>query len=250
MKKLPRTFCWTRMGAEAGQTLDSIIYRKELERASDNGIFIWGIGNSLGDRIWKFVDNIKRPKVLFSEIKSKAKVIDANPDKIYQWTYYRDRYGNCKKLPRHSLVLSRAYSKSAIKSKHYALVCFKNKKITGEKWQKINFANLKNIYSEKKKLGYSQVTAIVEPNGNELKNSLNYDVVFSAELKEPYFITLLNPLEVPKEEIKILDALLESKGLSQSDWKNWLLEFRKRESTTTFALPFSCQKSLPLKIAI
>jgi hypothetical protein len=40
-------FVWTRMQDEAGQTLHTIIRRKEAERASGNGEFWWGIGNSL-----------------------------------------------------------------------------------------------------------------------------------------------------------------------------------------------------------
>jgi hypothetical protein len=39
-------FVWTRMQDEAGQTLHTIIRRKEAERASGNGEFWWGIGNS------------------------------------------------------------------------------------------------------------------------------------------------------------------------------------------------------------
>jgi 4-aminobutyrate aminotransferase-like enzyme len=45
---VPDIFCWTKMGTEAGQTLGTILRRKELERQAGSGIFAWGIGNSLG----------------------------------------------------------------------------------------------------------------------------------------------------------------------------------------------------------
>jgi hypothetical protein len=37
--------CWTRMQSEAGQQLDAIMSRKELERRAGGGIFFWGVGN-------------------------------------------------------------------------------------------------------------------------------------------------------------------------------------------------------------
>ena len=44
---LPRFFCWTRFGTEAGQPIEQILERKEQERIVNNGLFLWGIGNSL-----------------------------------------------------------------------------------------------------------------------------------------------------------------------------------------------------------
>ena len=41
-------FVWSKMQAEAGQGLAAIVARKEAERAAVDGIFWWGIGNSLG----------------------------------------------------------------------------------------------------------------------------------------------------------------------------------------------------------
>ena len=44
---IPNYFCWTKIGTEAGETIESILLRKELERISNNGIFLWGVGNSI-----------------------------------------------------------------------------------------------------------------------------------------------------------------------------------------------------------
>jgi hypothetical protein len=42
----PAAFVWTKIQAEAGETLDRILGRKELERLAGNGSFWWGIGES------------------------------------------------------------------------------------------------------------------------------------------------------------------------------------------------------------
>ena len=42
----PEYLCWTRMQVEAGQALESIIARKEIERRAGGGLFFWGVGNA------------------------------------------------------------------------------------------------------------------------------------------------------------------------------------------------------------
>ena len=118
--KLPKIFCWSRMGAESGQRLDIILARKELERKAGNGLFIWGVGNSLGNKVWEFVKTVKNPKILFSKIKSNAKSIDYAPESVYSWTSYIDRNGDCYTIPEHALVLSRASTKNSFKKKGIA----------------------------------------------------------------------------------------------------------------------------------
>ena len=40
---LPEVFVWTRFGTEAGQPIEEIIERKELERRANGGVFLWGL---------------------------------------------------------------------------------------------------------------------------------------------------------------------------------------------------------------
>ena len=123
MLKLPKAFCWTKMGSESGQSLEILLKRKDLERISNKGIFIWGIGNSLGNTVWKFVNDVKDPIVLFSKIKSNPKRVDVQPSKVFLWKSYIDRHNNIHEIPKYALVLSRANSDKVLKKNHYALIC-------------------------------------------------------------------------------------------------------------------------------
>ena len=236
------------MGDEAGQLLENILVRKELERELGNGLFIWGIGNSLGDTIWKYVSEKPLLKVFFSKIKSKPKIIDSKPKKVYYWTHYQDRFNKHHKLPEHALVLSRGHTNKALKKKHYALICHKKESIQKEKWEQINFYSLKNIYSKANKIGYSQVTAIVERNSNLSEKTNFYEMIFSADLVKPYFVTLINPIEIKLKNLRELERLLSLKVLNKTEWKHWLLDFKKRQGKKQVAnLHFQSELSFKKK---
>lgn len=110
------------MQAEAGQSLDTIIQRKELERAVGDGVFFWGIGNAVGSSIAALVRRVTTPRVLFSIMRSKPKRQDVEPEALLLWTAYIDGDGQIRPLPRHALVLSRATTATGEKRRHYALV--------------------------------------------------------------------------------------------------------------------------------
>ena len=187
---IPNFFIWTKIGSEAGQSLTDILLRKELERKNNNGIFFWGIGNALGSRILDFINQEKSPKVLFSEIKTKPKLIDINPQITVMWTKYRDNLGNIKDIPENILVTSRENNR-----KHYALVCHKDN-FEKENWEPIKINLLKNFGSSNLNLGYSQITAVVEKKMELYDKSSEYSVLFSADLISPYYVELINPIEI------------------------------------------------------
>ena len=56
------------MGDEAGQSLNGIIARKDAERALGNGLFYWGIGSSLGTRLWTFVESAQKRRQFSSRL--------------------------------------------------------------------------------------------------------------------------------------------------------------------------------------
>ena len=205
MKKstnLPNAFCWTKMGTEAGQPLDSIIARKDTERKIGGGLFFWGIGTALGQKIWEFIDSGMQPFVLFSPMKSKPKKIDICPDKIFVWTSYIDRNGVKHATPDHILVTSRGSSKYAIKRQHYALVCRKDSPLKDDTWPSVDWAKLKN-YKKNSQLGYSQVTAVVEHDKFIGQSNRQYDVLFGAELVDPYYVTLVDPVELSGHSLSV-----------------------------------------------
>src|SRR5438046_2995114 len=83
---LPLVFCWTRMGTEAGESLETILLRKERERQTTGGLFLWGIGNSIGSAIETLAQREEEPEVLFNCTRSRARSVDMSPDRRVVWT--------------------------------------------------------------------------------------------------------------------------------------------------------------------
>jgi hypothetical protein len=221
MNTLPSTFCWTKMGDEAWQGLSGIIARKDTERVLGNGIFFWGIGSALGQRIWTFIKATDAPLVLFSPMKAKPKVIDAKPDRIFAWTAYIDRRGVKHSIPNHALVTSRGTSGGKVKSRHFALVCRKHTPFSNESWPLLNSASLRNFESGSR-LGFSQVTTIVESIDHKTTKDSSYRILFGADLVEPFYVTLVDPVEISKGTWAAANELWASSRCDIDDWKLWL----------------------------
>ena len=85
-KTIPKCFCWTRFGTEAGEAIGHIFKRKEEERIANSGVFIWGIGNAVGPSVRELVLRTPKPQVLFSPIRSAAKLQDVSPPSVAAWT--------------------------------------------------------------------------------------------------------------------------------------------------------------------
>src|ERR1700736_3685919 len=90
---LPRAFCWSRMGDEAGQGIATILLRKDLERRATGGTFVWGIGNALGNAMRGLIAREEHPQVLFSPIRSISAVRDRAPTGVLVWSGYIDEHG-------------------------------------------------------------------------------------------------------------------------------------------------------------
>src|SRR6266704_209411 len=115
----PAAFCWSKIGPEAGFTLDQIIRWKELQRSLSAGRFFWGVGGIPGrEKQDAFIRTVDGPKVLFCEQLGEAKAEYKNPSATFLWTHYMDRTGHEIELPRFAAVTSKAGA-----SRHYALVC-------------------------------------------------------------------------------------------------------------------------------
>src|SRR4051812_40360539 len=83
--RLPQVFCWTRFGTEAGEPIEQILKRKEIERRHNEGVFYWGIGNSLAPSMAELLRRARRPEVLFSPIRSRPRPVDIAPDAVVRW---------------------------------------------------------------------------------------------------------------------------------------------------------------------
>jgi len=177
---IPSQFIWSRYGTEAGETVSSILERKEQERINNNGIFYWGIGNSLTQSL-SFLDN---KEVLFSPISSKAKDIDINPQSIKRWHTGRDLENNIRVIPETINVTSRGDKKQ-----HYALICYSEDPLVLSDYGKVYLGFLRNIRSGKRVAG-QQITSVVRNHTCSSLMMKEYPVTMKFKLAYPYFLTL------------------------------------------------------------
>lgn len=216
-KNLPKAFCWSKMGAEAGEKLETIIQRKEIERLANAGVFTWGIGTSLGNSLEELQREIDTPSVLFTLMKGKAKEIDSHPKTLLLWLNGVDKHGNKFDLPEFSLLTSRGHTPlSTRKKKHYALVCSSQSPITNKKHGEIDGNALVNFKSGKK-VGASQVTSVVKSVNNENHKPSKYQIGFMANITKQGQIILSDCVSIQASEMnEILRAADENNVLA---WK-------------------------------
>lgn len=198
MKQLgiPARFCWTKFGPEVGEGIEKILARKDRERVSNGGIFLWGIGNSIGPGIRALVRHETEPAAIFSPMRAKAKKIDCSPARVVVWRRARGVDGREWEIPRGSTVTSRGDSGNGVtKRSHYALVCRSDAPLTDSSaaGTQLRFGSICNLLSGSR-LGYSQVTSVVgyrESNGDL---GPLYAIGFRAHLVYPYFVELFDPI--------------------------------------------------------
>jgi hypothetical protein len=200
--ELPELFCWTRFGVEAAEPVNEILLRKEKERLANGGLFLWGIGNALGPSIRELTRRTTQPEVIFSPIKSNPKLSDQAPDAIVAWTSAEGIDGNHFPIPPHSRVISK-YNPDAPRPCHYALVCFSDEPLIPLRSEStVEFAQLRNLRTGRP-VGASQVTAIVEKTGPTNGTTTAYEVAIRAQLVYPYFVRLLDAVDITMHEVHV-----------------------------------------------
>lgn len=224
---IPEIFCWTKIGTEGGQSIDEIVWRKELERGAGNGTFFWGIGNSLGNAPVLARQAIKssRLEVLFTLMKSRAKTVDQDPPSTVLWLTYIDDTGHHRRVPDHVLLTSRGVSPSGeSKHRHYALVCTTRKPIRIEGQEVINAARTRNLGSANP-VGSSQVTAVVTYDKKMKSGSENlYRVAFRADLTHQDFVRLSTPVALNHAFYKLFFAV--SRSTTSREWLAGAMELK------------------------
>jgi hypothetical protein len=188
---LPRSFCWTRFGTEAGEGAAQIWQRKERERSTNSGVFLWGIGNAVGASLQRLVSLEASPEVVFSPIRSPPRAVDIFPDVVVRWTAGRIIEGGRYEVPVGSLVTSRFKSSSG-HTKHYALVCSSLTPLQIDtNGEMLAFRRLTNLVSGRR-VGASQVTAVVQQSEHSDLSAPEryYRAVVRARLVFPYFVEL------------------------------------------------------------
>jgi hypothetical protein len=188
------------MGTEAGETLAGIVDRKERERRATGGIFLWGIGNSVGAAILELVRSCPVPEVLFSPTKSQPRPIDVMPDRRVVWTAGRTTTGDLYRLPSGTRVMGGVIDGRKLPPR-YALVCASDEALALSDQGRLRFGSLRNLLSGRP-VGASQVTAVVR--SQELSSGPgggDYQISFRARLVEPYFIRLSEPVVVADSDL-------------------------------------------------
>jgi hypothetical protein len=186
---MPRFFCWTRFGTEAGESIEQILERKETERRRTNGIFYWGIGNSVAPGLSELIRRCDLPQVLFSPIKSRPRPNDVRPPSVISWRRGETLLGDRFQLPGSVLVTSSG--DPSTKLAHYVLVCAAEHPLACDDLGQLSLGALRNLLSGKP-VGASQVTAVVE-HMTEAPSRSRYPVALRATLVPPYFVRLHEP---------------------------------------------------------
>lgn len=197
--------CWSRMQAEAGQGLNDIIARKEVERRAGGGLFLWGVGNAPGAGPARLAHAGARPEVIFSVMKGAPKARDVNPGGVVAWRRFVTRDGVERPLPKHSLVTSRASRPSAATPRHYALVCRSSQELRLGDHGPFNHLDYRNFGGTGAPIGSSQVTAMLRRVANLGDGAYRANIV--AALDHDLWVRLSDPVPVRTPELRELDRV-------------------------------------------
>lgn len=241
---LPAAFCWTRIGAEAGQGLELIVRRKEWERRLNGGHFAWGIGNSILTNLELLVKGQPRPKLVFSRIRSPAQRIDATATRVLLWTAFRCGQ-QVYELPPKVVVTSRALTPSgSIKDRHYVLFCRSDKPLRPVPFG-LSLSQVQNLGSLSP-VGFSQVTAVVRYQGTAAENNggvngYEYTVDAMADLVYPYCAQLEQPVELTPDDLSRLTSF--TKG-TLKEWTQFVDQLRHKAHIALDSRTFPVQDRL------
>lgn len=191
---LPDYFVWTRYGTESGEAVEAILARKERERQTSGGIFLWGIGNSVAPSVRKLLACLKGrdPHVVFSPMLAAPRLVDVAPTGVVAWQSARGIDEQEWEIPAGTLVTSRAGAAGISKSRHYALVCQQDGELrVNDSGDRFAIADLANFASGNP-VGHSQVTAVVHRTG--MSTDGPYVAAVVATLAYPYVVELSDPV--------------------------------------------------------
>lgn len=183
------------MQAEAGQSLASIIARKEIERQAGGGVFFWGVGTPPARMIPLLLDQHARIPVVFSIMRSDPRPEDLNPGRVVRWQKYVTADGSERSLPRTAMVTSRGDGTKGPKKRHYALVCRSDAPLICGDLGPFDPAAFRNASASAGHVAPSQVTSLlrrVAQSNSETKYRIN----LVSWLTDGYWVRLCEPIEV------------------------------------------------------
>lgn len=197
--------CWSRMQAEAGQALDAIVARKEIERQAGSGCFMWGVGNPPA-LIARSLARAHVPvRAVFSIMKSRPKAVDAQPRRTVVWRRYLDAEGVERTLPPYALVTSRGDSASGAKRMHFALMCHSSEPLAIRRGEAFDPSAFRNAGGTGAPVGASQVTALLRRVDADTVVA-DYEANIAAWLTGSYWVRLLDPVELDIGKLRLLSS--------------------------------------------
>jgi limonene-1,2-epoxide hydrolase len=206
--------CWSRMQAEAGQSLDAIVERKERERQAGAGSFLWGVGNAPA-LVTNVLARAKIPvRAVFSVMKTRPKAVDVAPSRTVIWRRYFDAHGVDRPLPPHALVTSRGDSARGAKSVHHALMCRSDVPLAIQRGEVFDPAAFRNAGGTGAPVGSSQVTALLRRVQSDHDHS-DYEANIVAWLADSYWVRLTDPRELDAAGLTALA------GISRQPAEHW-----------------------------
>lgn len=206
--------CWSRMQTEAGQQLEAIVARKELERRAGGGTFFWGVGNPPAV-MTRSLSQLGIPvRVVFSIMKTRPKAVDVAPSRTVAWRRYFAADGSERLLPPHALVTSRGDSASGAKRVHYALMCHSAQPLTIRRGVRFDPTAFRNAGGSGAPVGASQVTALTKRVAPDTF-ATDYEANLTAWLTGSYWVRLSDPIELNPTQLRMIVA---SADADVADW--------------------------------
>lgn len=234
---LTETVCWSRMQTEAGQELQAIVERKELERSAGNGVFCWGVGNAPSRSIPELARTGTDVDVVFSIMKSRPKTVDVAPSRLRIWRSYFDHFGREQPLPPSTLITSRADAGTRVRNVHYALMCRSDQKLRLGDFGPFDPSAYRNVSDTAGAVGASQVTALLR-RVSDGAPAPTYKINLKAKLGQGYWVRLGDPIDLTADRRSMLERVLANLScLSQDEWLRMVRDIRSGPSTATELQP-------------
>lgn len=217
--------CWTRMQTEAGQPLEAIIARKEIERRAGCGIFFWGVGNPPSRSVTALARLGQKIDLVFSVMKGRPRAADVRPASLLVWRRFVDTDGAVRPLPPHTLITSRG-KETGIKRSHYALMCRSDQPLELGDHGAFYPDAYRNFGGTGAPVGSSQVTALLRPATAKHRYSepAPYRINLRAELVGGLWIKLLDPVIIEGARRDSFEQ--ELKCAQSKEWLNFIAEVR------------------------
>lgn len=217
------------MQAEAGEQLDTIVARKELERQAQDGLFFWGVGNAPAKAASLLAKERQRVDVIFSIMKSKPKSSDADPSDLYVWRRFIDLNGAVRPLPAGVLITSRGDSRGGAKRWHYALMCHSEHPLVLGDYGAFFPSDYRNVGGTGAPIGASQVTALLKRNTGDGATP-EYHINMRAKLTGSYWVKLADPAAISGAKRILWERQMSSVArLNLGIWRNIVDELREGE---------------------